>query len=456
MTAATASVPNRPPRIAVIGGGLAGLAAAWHAEAAGFRVRVFEAGSRPGGPALGWRDGPRLFEYTPSLLELDAPLLAWIASLGLGPALHPALPVARRQLVLRQGRYMPLMDTPLAFMLSRRVDRESKHSVLRQSLGLLRRSPQALPDEVAPRVRQTLGDWFNDYMVAPWLATSQGADAESAWMALALADVADTSNRLTLARQLYALRQAPCHGFRHGLDTLTDTLSARVDVRLNQPVGALIRRAHGWCVVTGMETFEADLVILAVSAREAALLLAPSFPQIAASLAAVRYSPMIHVHSVYARDDVSHRLRAGGAWHPQVEHPFALGVAFVSSQLAHRAADDEVLLCARLGGMTQPERMGLDDAVLGLLLDSELDGLLGIQAAPLARHIHRQRHAFPHPDAALAQARQHLPGLGHARVLVASDWSAGAGPVAVLRHAMRLPEQAWAMLNGPQVLIEEV
>ena len=198
-----------------------------------------------------------------------------------------------------------------------------------------------------------------------------------------------------------------------------------------------------------------DLVILAVSAREAALLLAPSFSQIAASLAAVRYSPMIHVHSVYAREDVAHRLRAGGAWHPQVEHPFALGVEFVSAQLAHRAADDEVLLCARLGGMTQPERMGLDDAVLGLLLDSELDGLLGIQAAPLARHIHRQRHAFPHPDAALARARQQLPALGHARVLVASDWAAGAGPVAVLRHAMRLPEQARATLNGPQVLIEE-
>ena len=165
MTAATASVPNRPPRIAVIGGGLAGLAAAWHAEAAGFRVRVFEAGSRPGGPALGWRDGPRLFEYTPSLLELDAPLLAWIASLGLGPALHPALPVARRQLVLRQGRYMPLMDTPLAFMLSRRVDRESKHSVLRQSLGLLRRSPQEFL-QATPAGDESTGEFTADRIEA--------------------------------------------------------------------------------------------------------------------------------------------------------------------------------------------------------------------------------------------------------------------------------------------------
>ena len=40
--------------------------------------------------------------------------------------------------------------------------------------------------------------------------------------------------------------------------------------------------------------------------------------------------------------------------------------------------------------------------------------------------------------------------------LIAGTAQAGAGPVAVLRHAMRLPEQARAMLNGPQVLIEEV
>ena len=48
-----------------------------------------------------------------------------------------------------------------------------------------------------------------------------------------------------------------------------------------------------------------------------------------------------------------------------------------SSQISHRTPDGEVLVCARLGGMAQAERLGLDDAVLGLLLDSELDGLLG-------------------------------------------------------------------------------
>lgn len=448
---------SHPPRVAVIGGGLAGLAAAWHLDAAGFACRVFESGKRPGGPALSKREGACLFEYTPSVLQLDAALLAWLEQLGLGPALHPATPYASRRWVLHQGAYQPWLESPLNWLLSRRVDRSSKRRRLVESLSLLRPGAVQPGGSVAAFVRAHLGDWFNDYLVAPWLALQYGVDAEQADMALTLPDLIQPASRLALARQLQArLLGVGGYGLRQGLDTLTDTLSARVDVRLGQHVGALIRRPRGWCVVTGMETFEADLVILAVSAREAALLLAPSFPQIAASLAAVRYSPMIHVHSVYARDDVSHRLRAGGAWHPQVEHPFALGVAFVSSQLAHRAADDEVLLCARLGGMTQPERMGLDDAVLGLLLDSELDGLLGIQAAPLARHIHRQRHAFPHPDAALAQARQHLPGLGHARVLVASDWAAGAGPVAVLRHAMRLPEQARAMLNGPQVLIEEV
>ena len=77
---------SHPPRVAVIGGGLAGLAAAWHLDAAGFACRVFESGKRPGGPALSKREGACLFEYTPSVLQLDAALLAWLEQLGLAAA----------------------------------------------------------------------------------------------------------------------------------------------------------------------------------------------------------------------------------------------------------------------------------------------------------------------------------------------------------------------------------
>lgn len=441
---------SHPPRVAVIGGGLAGLAAAWHLDAAGFACRVFESGKRPGGPALSKREGACLFEYTPSVLQLDAALLAWLEQLGLGPALHPATPYASRRWVLHQGTYQPWLESPLNWLLSRRVDRSSKRRRLVESLSLLRPGAVQPGGSVAAFVRAHLGDWFNDYLVAPWLALQYGVDAEQADMALTLPDLIQPASRLALARQLQArLLGVGGYGLRQGLDTLTDTLSARVDVRLGQHVGALIRRPRGWCVVTGMETYEADLLVLAVSTREAALLLAPGFAQTAARLGEVRYAPMIDVHSVYHRENMAFRLRAGGAWHPQCERPFALGVEFISSQISHRTPDGEVLVCARLGGMAQAERLGLDDAVLGLLLDSELDGLLGVLNDPLERHIHRRRHAYPHPDAALAAARAELPTLAQARVLVAADWAAGLGPEAVLRHAMTLPAAARAALAAP-------
>lgn len=445
-----------PPssRVAVIGGGLAGLAAAWHLDAAGFHCRVFEAGNRPGGQALGRRDGPRLYEYTDSVLALDDSLLGWIDTLGLGPALHPASPHASRRWVLHQGAYQPWLDSPLNGLLSRRLDGPGKRQRLLASLGLLRPGAVAPAGSVANCIRAHLGDWFNDCLVAPWLAQRHGVDAEQADMALTLPELAEPASRLALARQLRARLLGGGHGFRHGLDTLTDTLSARVDVRLGQPVGALIRRPRGWCVVTGMETFEADLVVLAVSTREAALLLGPSFAQIAGRLNDVRHSPLIHVHLLYHRDDIGNRLRAGGAWHPRGERPFALGVDFVSSLLPHRAAPGEVLIRATLGGMTQPERIGLDDTVLGLLLDSELNGLLGIQGAPIARHVHRRHRAFAHPDAALAATRADLPTLADAHVLIAANWACGLGPEAVLRHAMTLPAQARAVLGGPQPRME--
>ena len=99
---------------------------------------MFESGKRPGGPALSKREGACLFEYTPSVLQLDAALLAWLEQLGLGPALHLATPYASRRWVLHRGTYQPWLESPLNWLLSRRVDRSSKRRRLVESLSLLR------------------------------------------------------------------------------------------------------------------------------------------------------------------------------------------------------------------------------------------------------------------------------------------------------------------------------
>ncbi|MEO5959713.1 MAG: FAD-dependent oxidoreductase, partial [Opitutaceae bacterium] len=92
-------------RIAVIGGGITGLTAAWHLQQAGLEPIVFERSSRVGGVIGAVASDGWLHELGPnSMLESSPAIAAFVDAIGLGPRRLYAAPAAQRRYIVRDGR----------------------------------------------------------------------------------------------------------------------------------------------------------------------------------------------------------------------------------------------------------------------------------------------------------------------------------------------------------------
>src|SRR3954469_4796393 len=104
------------PRIAVLGGGMTGLTAAWQLRRLGYQPVVFEKSSRVGGAIGAMKQDGWLHELGPnSLLEGSADVAAFIDDVGLGERRLYAAPAAKQRYVVRGGRPVALPASPAAF-----------------------------------------------------------------------------------------------------------------------------------------------------------------------------------------------------------------------------------------------------------------------------------------------------------------------------------------------------
>ena len=103
-------------RVAVVGAGIAGLAAAHALVRRGRQVEVFEEAAHAGGVVRtlsedGWR-----IETGPNTVRPDGRLWDLIEEVGLAGRVEAASPAARRRYVLREGRLVALPGSPLGLV----------------------------------------------------------------------------------------------------------------------------------------------------------------------------------------------------------------------------------------------------------------------------------------------------------------------------------------------------
>ena len=128
--------------VAVVGGGIAGLTAAYRLKQRGTRVVVYEAGDRVGGSIRTERRDGYIAELGPNALASPSPALrALIAELGLEPSLLPASPAAKNRYVLRKGKLLPLPLSPQALLTTRLLSNGAKLAVFGEPLVEAGESP---------------------------------------------------------------------------------------------------------------------------------------------------------------------------------------------------------------------------------------------------------------------------------------------------------------------------
>jgi oxygen-dependent protoporphyrinogen oxidase len=389
-------------RIAVVGGGITGLSAAWFLRGRA-DVALFESDDRLGGKIRTDDFAGRPVEAGPDAFLARVPNGRDLAvAVGLGDDLVP--PATGKAYVWANGalRTLPaghVLGAPTAMV-----------PLLRSGLVTPAGALRAAADRVLPRTRvgddigvgrliaARFGRQVRDHLVDPLLGGvhTGPADRLSAAATAPQFYAAATRSR-SLAR---GLRAAPATAppdspvfltVAGGLSRLVEQLAAATDeLRIGHRVSALERDAGGWRVDD--EPF--DAVIVTTPSFAAAGLLATAAPEVAAGLRAIEYASIALTLFAFPPDAIPRPLDGSGFVVARDSGLHMTACSWASSKWAHLGGDQSILRVSA-GRWGEEAVLDIEDDALVELLADELHRTMGIAAAPTTVRVIRWPRSFP-------------------------------------------------------------
>lgn len=422
-------------RVAVVGGGIAGLAAAWQLRRRSLEsgrrleVRLVEAEDRLGGRIASERRDGFLVESGPDSFVVRKPAAVELArEVGLGERLVGTRPEHQRVWLLRRGRLvevppgMGVVPCRLAPVFASEI--LSWRGKLRLSLDLvLPRRRRAGDESLGAFLRRRFGRETLEAFSGPLLAGIYSADPDTLSLQATFPHFAAIErHRGSLIRGLRgagdagsptSARVAPAEGMGELVEALVAALAADVQTcpvaltggrrvaRLERvaagggPPCCGAAAAHWRLGLDDGTSFCADAVLLAIPAFAAAALAAPFAPQLAAGLEAVDYVSTATVTLAYREDDLPRPLAGYGFVVPAAERRRITAVTFSSAKFPDRAPAGGALLRVFLGGPLGAALLDHDDAELVAIARAELADIWGLAAPPRWSLLHRHPRATP-------------------------------------------------------------
>lgn len=423
--------------VVVIGGGIAGLAAAHRLLGTGARVTVLEASDRLGGKLLpGEIAGVRVDLGAESMLARRPEAVALAREVGLTDRLQP--PATATAAIWTRGALRPM---PKGHVMGVPGDASALSGVLSDE-GLHRiEQDRELPatevgDDVAvgEYVAGRLGREVVDRLVEPLLGGVYAGDAYRISMRSAVPQLFEAARshasltegvREIQARAAKNQQTGPVFmGIEGGVGQLPLAVAESVRARggvihTGAAVTELKRTAGGWQVSTEKSVIDADSVVVAVPAYAAAALLGVEAPAAAAELATVEYASMALMTLAYRRSETD-LPEGSGFLVPPIDGHTIKASTFASRKWGWIADEDPDLLVLRtsVGRYGESAILERDDADLLALSRRDLHAATGLDAAPVATRVTRWHDGLPqYPvghHARVARIREHvskLPGL---------------------------------------------
>jgi oxygen-dependent protoporphyrinogen oxidase len=463
-------VSNRP-RVAVIGGGVAGLTAAWRleqppADCVPADITVFEAAARFGGKIRTDRfDGFTVEAGPDSFLTSKPWALELVRALGIDSELQGIRRLKHRAMIRGPGGLQPLPAgltglVPNGAGALLRTGLLSTPGRIRAALDLvLPRGRSDRDESIASFVRRRFGRETWDRFMEPLLAGIHGGDGDVLSLPATFPALAEAERRSgSVIRGLRSMRAQGPGGartasfvtFRAGMERLVEALLERLDsaeLLLDSPVTSVSRHGGAWLVHLAGDAREYDAVVVSAPANAAARLFDESIPALAGLLGSIPFGSTIVVQTAFAADAVKGPLESGGYLNPRGSGRPVSACTFVSVKFEGRAPDGHVLLrtIPRFATRGEFDRM-TDDRALELGLE-ELRDTLGVRDAPEWHRVYRYPDAMPqytlgHLDR-LRAIRRELDGLSG--LALAGHSYDGVG----IPDAVRSAESAVARVLGP-------
>ncbi len=397
-------------RIAIIGGGIAGLAAAYELEkarqaGAAVEYTLFEERPRLGGSLASEVVGGAVLERGPDSFLTEKPAAAELCrELGLGDELIPSNDVARKTYIVTRNRLVALPDGLMFLIPTKLVPTAmtrlfSVRTKMRMALELLHPPRPSDGDEsVAALVKRHFGQEAVDRLADPLLSGIYGGDSTQLSAQTVLPRLVEmetkhgslTRGMLAAHRKMRAMAKntskkqnsgtAIFTALRGGMGKLVDAITARLDggsVRTATAVSGIEKTAEGWRVKTGGAGEVFDALIMAAPAWIAGELLTPVDAVLGAELGGIPYSSSITVNLVYDEGKIGPLPEGFGFLVPAVEGRAMLACTFAHRKFLGRTPPGKAVFRAFLGGMKRTDLLAESDEALVEVVRREMSEILG-------------------------------------------------------------------------------
>jgi oxygen-dependent protoporphyrinogen oxidase len=414
-------------RTIVVGAGLAGLVRSWTLARRGEEVLVLEASAVPGGVVRSERRNGYLIERGPNTVRPSPELWCLVQDLGL-EARTLFADARLPRYVDFGGRLQKLPMSPAALLSTRLLSGAGKLRLLSEPF----RPRGDRPGETVARfASRRLGPEVAERFVAPfvsgiWAGDAERLSAEHAFPALVRWERTRGSllwGALSELRAKGARRPAPPRGllsFPEGLAEIPRALARELGGRLRTgtAVRAIEKSAGGFRVLSEHGTFEAERVVIATPADEAARIARGLCAEAAAALDAVPSPPLVILHLSWPAESSRLDLRGFGHLVAPAADRRILGAVWSSSLFPGRAPAGRALFTVFLGGSRDPKAAGLPDTELISAARRDLEQQLGVRGEPELVAVTRWPRAIPQYEAghgerlaAVERAEREQPGL---------------------------------------------
>ncbi|GIW95369.1 MAG: protoporphyrinogen oxidase [Pirellulaceae bacterium] len=475
---------SRGSRVAILGGGISGLAAAFYVRRLWpeIELHLFEQSSSFGGVIRTEHVDGFLVEYGPDMFSTEEPWAVELCQqLGIDDQLVGTLEQHRRALVVWQGRLYPV---PEGFVL---LQPRKMWPILASSLLSLKGRMRLLAECLVPPRTDTgdeslasfairrFGQEAFERLIQPLVSGIYTADPYQLSMEATMQRFRQMEQQYGgLIRAAWRLRprskqpggHRSASGARYGLfvapkegmQTLVDALvqqlpggSLRTGCRVHQLSPSEGKWHLHWTNRDGQCCDQAfDAVVVALPNDLAAQLLKPFDVPAANLLAAIpRSSAAIAVLGIRTAD-LARPLDGFGYVCPLVENRRVLAGSFASMKFPGRAPPDHALVRLFLGGACQPELLEADDQQLLAWAREELETLFGYRGTPVLERLVRWYRAMPqyhvgHLDriATLERLLEAHPGLA-----LAGNAYRGVGIPQCIRSAQQAAARVVQYLQG--------
>jgi len=388
-------------RVAIIGGGITGLAAAaWLEHDHGIDDSVIlEAADRAGGKIRTEIDAGFTLEWGPQGFLDNAPDTLELARIqGLGDALVQADEGAADRFILRGGRLRRVATSPLAFMGSDILPLAGRLRMLAEPFA--RTHPdhdETVFDFAHRRIGRRAAEVLVDAMVTGVFAgDSRELSLAATFPKMAAMEAEHGSlTRAMIAKMRAARRDGARSGgpsgpggtlttFSGGMARLPDSLAVGLGDRLllGRGVQELQVDGEGFTLTTEAGNVEAQEVLLTLPAKRAADLLAPVAPAAVKPLSEIPTAPIAVVMLAYDADAFDLPVHGFGFLVPRGEAPGLLGILYCHDIFPGQAPPGTLCLRAMVGGARAPEAAALDDDALTALVRAALARILGADPDP--------------------------------------------------------------------------